>query len=763
LDRCALFVDASYALADGALAVHGTRNRDSVSWDHDGLLKLLSGLSTERTGIPLLRCYWYDCAAGGDRSAEHDALADLAGIKLRVSKIRPSRKEGVEAEIRRDLTALARNRAVSDVVIVSGEEDLAPVIAEVQDLGIRAVLMHIAADGDATISRSLRQECDDTIEVSALQLRPFVDLIAGAEPAVVEEQHTAAGYGGPAPAFRESAAAFREPAAAFREPAPAFREPAAGYREPAAAGYRDQAGGYGEMTGTGSREAGAREQALPAFRDPAAAPVRPASYPDRVAGPGSPGSGAHSAAPAAQPYASSGPPDYQRPGQQQVASTSAGRDPRDPLAAQDPARFGGFADQPPGHSGANPAAGQNGFAPAGFGQNGYGQHGFAAPEDANGHRGLADHQGSRQNLADGGREHGGYPVSAGPEGGSGRNGVHAAPAGNMQAFPGQLADGGVSQNGGQAMPRASGNGQRAGSPPANGLPGGMPGNGAAQGLTGEIIGQGSPAGGGDRNPLGPDPLARNAMGQNPMGQNPLAQDPLSQNPLTQNPLSQFAAPSQQPALPPGGDLGGRSMHAAPGPGQGAQPPMGMPANGGPQTGFPQGPPPGAYPQGGLPPAEAQRPLPARRQLPPGNGMPYPPDPASQYGSQSQSGPYGAPPGMPEYHLAPYPGSAVPAASVAPPSALPAPVPPAPVPAAAFSVAEAVQSAHAEGYGFGEAVARDAPALWLEAVLARKPRMPSDLEARLLQGSALPIDSLLHDEVRHALRRGFWDALERSRH
>jgi len=81
---------------------------------------------------------------------------------------------------------------------------------------------------------------------------------------------------------------------------------------------------------------------------------------------------------------------------------------------------------------------------------------------------------------------------------------------------------------------------------------------------------------------------------------------------------------------------------------------------------------------------------------------------------------------------------------------------------AVSLADAVQAAHAEGFGFGEAVARDAPALWLEAVLARKPRMPSDLEARLLQGSALPIDSLLHDEVRHALRRGFWDALERSR-
>jgi hypothetical protein len=84
------------------------------------------------------------------------------------------------------------------------------------------------------------------------------------------------------------------------------------------------------------------------------------------------------------------------------------------------------------------------------------------------------------------------------------------------------------------------------------------------------------------------------------------------------------------------------------------------------------------------------------------------------------------------------------------------------PGGGVSLAEAVQAAHEEGQEFGASVARDAPALWLEAVLARKPRMPSDLEARLLQGSALPIDYLLHDEVRHALRRGFWDALERTR-
>ena len=93
MDRCALFVDANYALGEGAFAVHGTRNRDSVSWDYAGLLKLLGGVSRDSTGLPLLRCYWYDVAATGSRAAEHETLADLAGVKVRLSKARPRSEE----------------------------------------------------------------------------------------------------------------------------------------------------------------------------------------------------------------------------------------------------------------------------------------------------------------------------------------------------------------------------------------------------------------------------------------------------------------------------------------------------------------------------------------------------------------------------------------------------------------------------------------------------------------------------------------------
>src|SRR5260370_252951 len=125
--------------------------------------------------------------AGGGRTVEQGDLAGIPGIKLRVAKIRPGRRERVETEIHRDLTTLARNSAVSDALVVSAEEDLAQVIADVQDLGMRVTLVHIAVDGNWTISRSLRQESDDIIEIGGEQLRPYVELIVGAEPAHADE------------------------------------------------------------------------------------------------------------------------------------------------------------------------------------------------------------------------------------------------------------------------------------------------------------------------------------------------------------------------------------------------------------------------------------------------------------------------------------------------------------------------------------------------------------------------------------------------
>ena len=226
VDRCALFVDAGYVLADGAMAVHGTRRRESVSWDYAGLTQFLAGLASEQSGLPLLRCYWYEATVEGRRTEEHDTLADLPGVKLRLAKMRPGRREGVESEIHRDLTTLARNKAATDAMVVSAEEDLAQVVAEVQDLGMRVTLLHIAVDGNGAIPRALRQECDDIAEINSAHLRPYVELISGAEPPRTDEQD-----GGSLIVFRPAANGHGQPAGTAPYP-PAPQETDNGYQAP---------------------------------------------------------------------------------------------------------------------------------------------------------------------------------------------------------------------------------------------------------------------------------------------------------------------------------------------------------------------------------------------------------------------------------------------------------------------------------------------------------------------------------------------------
>ena len=181
------------------MAVHGTRNRDSVSWDYAGVLEVLRNVARDHTGLPLLRCYWYEATVEGRRSPEHEILADLPGVKLRLGRMKPGRREGVEGEIHRDLTTLARNRAISDALVVSAEDDLAQVIADVQDLGVRVILVHIAAPG-WTAAAALRQECDEIVEISEAHLRPSVELVVGAEPVAEEDRQVVPAYASRAPA-----------------------------------------------------------------------------------------------------------------------------------------------------------------------------------------------------------------------------------------------------------------------------------------------------------------------------------------------------------------------------------------------------------------------------------------------------------------------------------------------------------------------------------------------------------------------------------
>jgi hypothetical protein len=553
------------------MAVHGTRRRESVSWDYAGLLQLFGSLATERTRLPLLRCYWYEATVEGRRTADHETLADLPGVKFRMAKARPGRREGVESEIRRDLTTLARNKAVSDVVVVSAEEDLAQVIADVQDMGLRVTLLHIDLEGGWAASRSLRQECDDFVEISAAHLRPYVELISGAEPPRRDESE-----------------------------APALR-PIINGNGHHVSGANGKVSATGRMVGYAPQ--GRQEQ--PGDAAPAPETAQPDQVqPQRADAARAADFGAVPDLSANVDYSAS--VDYGAPADYPPVADHRAADPRaaDPRAA---------ADQGPAAE--YPTAldyGAAEYAPA---------PDYPSPD---------------------------YPAPMPMPMPTARQDIYAAPVA-VPVPPGSAGAGSA-----QVRRLPTRDAAPAGPPPAPALA--------------------------NTPPAPPPPTAAEVV---------IARPPEAMQPGGQFPGGQFPGGQQQPS---------------------GQPTGGQPV-------LPYGPPAAMRP--GVPGVQVA-PLPA-------------PVAAGQQEVGAPSGPIGlVSPGG-------YPGGAP-----------------------GVSLGDAVQSAHEEGQAFGESVARDAPALWLEAVLARKPRMPSDLEARLLQGSALPIDFLLHDEVRHALRRGFWDALERSR-
>jgi len=713
VDRCALFVDAGYMLADGAMAVHGTRHRDSVSWDYSGLLKFLSGLSRDRSGLPMLRCYWYEATVGGRRTSEHDTLADLPGLKLRLGRMRPGRREGVETEMHRDLTTLARNGAINDAILVSGEEDLVEVVAEVQDLGIRVILVHITVDGNWSISRPLRQECDDIMEIGGAHLRPFVDLIVGAEPARRDEEYPAGAYSGRSLANGHGSAA----GAVTRHGLPAAALPAAPaiYAAPVVNDFQRAA-----QPLPAARPAPQQEQRADGQSPQGQSPQgQPGGVPGQAANlPGEPGSARPSQHDGPPP---GGPPPGGLPQSQQGAVEGQAADlpgqPRSTRQGQSGGSQGqsggvqGQAGVQPGQPAGGP--GQAGVQP-GQPAGGPGQAGGPQPSQPGGHHAQAD--GAQQGQAGGLRNQAG--------------GLQNAAGGGLPGQPGGLyaqADGIPGQADGLRGP-AAGDVQQ-GQP--NAVP--RPGGSASFAIPNPLAAPTGPGPGSQAPQHGADQASRSHGGQ------AYPPDPF---------LDRIPAPGTDggPAQE-AGQPGGSHRHGL---GGGAR----------------QYPPQDRYPAAEQYQAAEKYPVgeqyPAAEQYPAGEQ--YPPASGGQYGGSAVQ----LPPGQfsgPQHAqhgggaLGPSFGAAQGGPYSGPQPAAAQPPGPQPV---AISLADAVQTAHAEGFGFGEAVARDAPALWLEAVLARKPRMPSDLEARLLQGSALPIDSLLHDEVRHALRRGFWDALERSR-
>jgi uncharacterized LabA/DUF88 family protein len=166
VDRCIVLVDAGYLLGAAASLLAGEPSRSRITVDHAALIQGLRERAESDTQQPLLRIYWFDGAPDRVPQPEHRRLRVMPRVTVRLGALTRSdgrwAQKGVDAAMHAELTELARNRACSDIVLVTGDGDLLPGMMAAKEHGVAVHLWAVqAADGDYNQSEDLVAEADE--------------------------------------------------------------------------------------------------------------------------------------------------------------------------------------------------------------------------------------------------------------------------------------------------------------------------------------------------------------------------------------------------------------------------------------------------------------------------------------------------------------------------------------------------------------------------------------------------------------------------
>ena len=180
--RVAVFVDVGYLYAGGSVVLAGSPiNRERMNLRQAATIAKLVDTTRELTdGGTLLRVYWYDGLVRGRPSQEQQSLAHADNVKLRLGVVTAGRQKGVDSMIVTDLIELARNHAISDAVLLSGDEDLRIGVQIAQSFGVRVHLIGIEPSR-GNQSNLLMQEADTTIEWSKGDIEEILSLKLGVD------------------------------------------------------------------------------------------------------------------------------------------------------------------------------------------------------------------------------------------------------------------------------------------------------------------------------------------------------------------------------------------------------------------------------------------------------------------------------------------------------------------------------------------------------------------------------------------------------
>ncbi|MCW2936069.1 MAG: hypothetical protein JWM19_7031, partial [Actinomycetia bacterium] len=174
LARYAVMVDVGYIYAAAGELLFGTSSRRDFRVDAVGLISSITKHADELFRGELLRVYWYDAARDRVPTIDQRVVAQMAWVKLRLGNLNArGQQKGVDANIRADMETLARHRAITDAVLIAGDEDMVPAVEAAQAYGARVHLWGIEPPYGTNQAERLVWESDTVDVLDAAFLRPY--------------------------------------------------------------------------------------------------------------------------------------------------------------------------------------------------------------------------------------------------------------------------------------------------------------------------------------------------------------------------------------------------------------------------------------------------------------------------------------------------------------------------------------------------------------------------------------------------------------
>ncbi len=165
LSRYAIMVDVGYIYAAAGELLFSASSRREYRVDADKLIQALIRHAEGQVPGDLLRVYWYDAARDRVPTIDQRVIAQMPWVKLRLGNLNArGQQKGVDAQIRADMEALARHRAITDGILVAGDEDMVPAVEAAQAFGVRVHLWGVEPPYGTNQAERLVWE-SDTVEV----------------------------------------------------------------------------------------------------------------------------------------------------------------------------------------------------------------------------------------------------------------------------------------------------------------------------------------------------------------------------------------------------------------------------------------------------------------------------------------------------------------------------------------------------------------------------------------------------------------------